>query len=128
VLQQDKFPFRTTQQKVVPYRVLRGLSVELSFFSHRATSKKLLLYYTVLWFTDRVVVQRHFSLVEWSGTGDYFLFAVTRIYGTVFSRIIRLNRLLRTVHYVLHTTYSTLRTTYSKFYERVSSDEHVPLT
>ncbi len=64
VLQQDKFPFRTTQQKVVPYRVLHGLSVELSYFSHRATSKKLLLYYTVLWFTDGVVVQRRFSLVE----------------------------------------------------------------
>ncbi len=62
-IQQDKFLFRTTQQKVVPYRLLHGLSVELSYFSHRATSKKLLLYYTVLWFTDGVVVQRRFSLV-----------------------------------------------------------------
>jgi hypothetical protein len=63
VLQHHYFPFRSTQQKVTPCRVLHGLSVELLYFIHRATCKKLLPYYTVSWFTDRGVVHRRFSLV-----------------------------------------------------------------
>jgi len=47
-LKNHYFPFRSTQQKVVPYRILHGLSSELFYFTHRVTCKKLLLYYTVV--------------------------------------------------------------------------------